>query len=148
MSRRSAPSPTRRRACAMAACGSRKRPPSEKESGVTLSTPMTSGRALARSAANTSAPDAGPSAEVMRVSRRVAILWPLRGQWRRVKRRKPSAWRAFAPSVAHDGRQLLGDLDPARHRIHRRKELHQFALGVRFLHLLDEPLRIAKFELR
>ena len=31
-------------ACASAACGSRKRPPSENESGVTLTTPMTSGR--------------------------------------------------------------------------------------------------------
>src|ERR1700757_287364 len=45
----SAPSSTSRRACATAAVGSRKRPPSENESGVILRTPITSGRPLARS---------------------------------------------------------------------------------------------------
>src|SRR5258708_6263827 len=40
----SAPSATMRRACAIAASGSRKRPPSENESGVTLRTPITIGR--------------------------------------------------------------------------------------------------------
>src|SRR5215210_4920684 len=40
MSTRSAPSEARRRACATAASGSTNRPPSEKESGVTLTTPM------------------------------------------------------------------------------------------------------------
>src|SRR5712691_10664176 len=40
----SAPSSTRRRAWSTAAPASRKRPPSEKESGVTFTTPMTSGR--------------------------------------------------------------------------------------------------------
>src|SRR5262245_13270731 len=44
MSRRSAPSAISDSACATAACGSRKRPPSEKEAGVTLTTPMRSGR--------------------------------------------------------------------------------------------------------
>ena len=39
----SAPSAASRRACATAACGSRKRPPSENESGVTFTTPMTRG---------------------------------------------------------------------------------------------------------
>ncbi len=40
MSRMSAPWSSSSRPWAMAACGMRKRPPSEKESGVTLSTPM------------------------------------------------------------------------------------------------------------
>src|SRR6185295_5668272 len=40
----SAPPATIRSACPIAIVGSRKRPPSEKESGVTLSTPMTAGR--------------------------------------------------------------------------------------------------------
>src|SRR5205085_3280873 len=44
MSRISAPSATIRRACSIARIGSRKRPPSEKESGVTLRTPITIGR--------------------------------------------------------------------------------------------------------
>src|SRR5258707_1042502 len=44
----SAPSSTRRRARSTAAPASRKRPPSEKESGVTLTTPATSGRSSAR----------------------------------------------------------------------------------------------------
>src|SRR5437588_4047909 len=44
MSRISAPSATIRRACSLARIGSRKRPPSENESGVTLRTPITSGR--------------------------------------------------------------------------------------------------------
>src|ERR687893_204391 len=41
----SAPSATRARPWATARSGSRKRPPSEKESGVTFSTPMTRGTA-------------------------------------------------------------------------------------------------------
>ncbi len=40
----SAPSAISRRACASAASAARKRPPSEKLSGVTLTTPMTRGR--------------------------------------------------------------------------------------------------------
>ena len=43
-SRRSAPAATSARPWATAASGSRKRPPSEKESGVTFTTPMTAGR--------------------------------------------------------------------------------------------------------
>ena len=53
-SRMSAPSATMRRACSIAASGSRKRPPSEKESGVTFRTPITSGRPSARSRSNRS----------------------------------------------------------------------------------------------
>ncbi len=52
MSRMSAPSAARRRACSIARCGSRKRPPSEKQSGVTLSTPITTGRPRLRSRAS------------------------------------------------------------------------------------------------
>src|SRR5580658_8043849 len=44
MSMIAAPSAAMRSACASAASGSRKRPPSENESGVTFSTPMTTGR--------------------------------------------------------------------------------------------------------
>src|SRR5579863_1407455 len=43
MSMMSAPSAAMRRACANALSGARKRPPSEKESGVIFNTPMTSG---------------------------------------------------------------------------------------------------------
>src|SRR3989344_7200627 len=45
ISRMSAPSAMSRRACASAASGARKRPPSEKLSGVALTMPMTFGRA-------------------------------------------------------------------------------------------------------
>ena len=45
-SRRSAPSATSARPCSTAAPASSHRPPSENESGVTLTTPMTAGRAL------------------------------------------------------------------------------------------------------
>src|SRR4051794_28206866 len=44
-SRRSAPCPASSIPCATAASGSRKRPPSENESGVTLTIPMTAARA-------------------------------------------------------------------------------------------------------
>ncbi|AOW88341.1 hypothetical protein BC342_19410 [Streptomyces olivaceus] len=50
-STRSAPSATRSRPCLMAAVVSKKRPPSEKESGVTLTTPMTAQRSHALSPA-------------------------------------------------------------------------------------------------
>jgi hypothetical protein len=41
----SAPSAASFCACASAACGAKKRPPSEKESGVTFTMPMMTGRA-------------------------------------------------------------------------------------------------------
>ena len=47
-STRSAPSSISRCACAMAAAGSRNLPPSEKESGVMLTTPMINGRSSDR----------------------------------------------------------------------------------------------------
>src|SRR5215475_10581373 len=52
MSRMSAPSAASRCACASAAAGSMKRPPSENESGVTLRTPITIGRPRASSRCN------------------------------------------------------------------------------------------------
>jgi len=58
----SAPSAARPCAWAMAAAGSRKRPPSENESGVTFSTPMTNGRPLAKRPRNRPAPGRGGAA--------------------------------------------------------------------------------------
>src|SRR5262245_59509615 len=52
MSRMSAPAAAMRRACSMARCGSRKWPPSEKLSGVTLRTPITTGRPRPKSRAS------------------------------------------------------------------------------------------------
>ncbi len=95
-------------AWAMAAAGSRKRPPSENESGVTLRTPMTSGRFFARRSRNTLAaarqigrlqacencnlrPFPGPS--LSRPWRRLAayrMVVALRGREKRVKPRTGS----------------------------------------------------------
>src|SRR6267142_4564461 len=55
----SAPSSASRRACAIAASRSRKRPPSEKESGVTFTTPITKGL----SSGNENLPQRSPAAD-------------------------------------------------------------------------------------
>src|ERR1700733_13518555 len=166
----SAPSAARRCAWAMAAAGSRKRPPSENESGVTLSTPMTSGRRFAKRLRNRSVRGAAPGAEKLRKSRLVAVSlamvlvvpWPQTrskqasraslcavGCGESSRRRAPpagSALRWTARSVADQRRQLLGAFDPALHRALLRQEPHQLAL-VGFPHSLDQVLGIAVFEL-
>src|SRR5262249_57791226 len=54
---------TCRRVCASAAAGSRNSPPSENESGVTLSTHITNGRPLARSRVSTLPARAAPETD-------------------------------------------------------------------------------------
>src|SRR5712671_3673731 len=108
----SAPSATIRLACLMAAAGSKKRPPSEKESGVTLSTPITIGR---------------PS-----VSKRASQSGGLACSWAEPATERTSVM-AVALRRAHEGcqapsrfvalpvcdflRKSLGMLDPAGHQL-------------------------------
>src|SRR5271154_6529174 len=123
----SAPSAARRRACSIAAFDSRNWPPSENESEVTFSTPMTSGRALAKSCASTPSPGAALGAEIARWLVLVAaVLAILQVPWA-----LPAAagaanfWGTWAQicrgSIADDRRQFLGLVDPAHDRLHRRQ---------------------------
>src|SRR5690348_10654688 len=163
----SAPSSTSRCACASAAAGSRNRPPSENESGVTLRMPITSGRPLARRAASRLPAGAAPARErAPRVTFAVTVLAamafvPLRQSGGRVPL---IAWLCAAipvessggeprsglksvggrrHSIADQRRQFFGVLNPASDRIHRRQNADQFALGVHLRHDLPELLRIA-----
>src|SRR5258705_7908724 len=103
----SAPPATTRSACTIAIVGSRKRPPSEKESGVTLSTPITSGR---------------PSA-----SSRVSGWRGATGAGAGVSTVRP---RLMRPLIAYFQRQFLGQLDPAADRFDGRRRLDAAALAV------------------
>src|SRR5258705_10121202 len=107
MSKISAPSATIRLAWSSAAAGSRNRPPSEKESGVTLSTPITSGR---------------PSA-----SSRVSGWRGATGAGAGVSTVRP---RLMRPLIAYFQRQFLGQLDPAADRFDGRRRLDAAALAV------------------
>src|SRR6202795_496228 len=169
----SAPSAARRCAWAIAAAGSRKRPPSENESGVTLRTPMTSGRFFSRRSRNTLAAGAESATEGLREARLTAVSLAiasgvlgavaayrmavaLRGRGKRVKPRTGNAkgqetamgrerqWEGR--SITDDGRQLLGALDPALHRLLLRQQPHQVAL-IGFAHFVDQVLGVAEFEL-
>src|SRR5437879_3436130 len=100
MSIRSAPSSASRRACATAAPASKYRPPSEKESGVTLTTPITSGLS---------------SGMEYFPHRRIIALWFCSGAGRR-------RGRAFGRAIA--GGRLGGALRAGRLRRPRRLAGH------------------------
>src|SRR5438445_5898623 len=119
-STRSAPSSTSRCACAIAAPGSRLRPPSENESGVTLTTPATSGRSsISRNlpqrrlravvSADMKRPEAGPGAPFPGNELRdgCGLGRAGRPRLRRLLRRLRGLGRARRPAV-HDVLDLLG----------------------------------------
>src|SRR3954469_19888993 len=132
----SAPSATIRQACAIEWCGSMNFPPSEKESGVTLRMPMTSGRpspsrrASGREGATFCAVDAVPCA-VMAVA--------LRRQGRKCQATLHSA-------IGDLEGKLIGVLDPTDHEFFGRQEAYQLALLVGLRHGLGEIGRIAVFQ--
>src|SRR5215475_3560123 len=170
MSRMSAPSATSRCACAIAAAGLIKRPPSENESGVTLRTPITIGRPRPSSRCNGcgcgSARRSEAAGELMRLAWRKPPHASRRAMcfvagW--TQRQRPnSEWRIdrcglcfpYSPLairhsllVADLGRQFFGLLDPALYCFLGRQELHQLALLVGLGHGFGEPLGIAVLEL-
>src|SRR5580698_3077333 len=120
----SAPSAAMRRACAMARSGSRKRPPSENESGVMLRIPITRGRPRASSPASQDG-CAARLASLLEQPASIMVVALRRGP-RRVKRCR----RLRALPVGDLGSQLLGLLDPARDELLGRKKAHQLALLV------------------
>src|SRR5262245_24193932 len=136
MSRMSAPSATMRLACSIATFGSRNCPPSENESGVTFSTPITSGPGFANSRPSGSGgaratPPAGEDG-------RRAIVMPLalRAAYDGVNRL----------SVGDLERQFLGVLDPAHDRAVGGQHAHEFAPAVGLGHRFGELFRIAVFQ--
>src|SRR5215471_5951312 len=119
MSMMSAPSAAMRLPCAIASVGSRKRPPSENESGVTLRIPMTNGRPSANRRASH---DCGASPR----ARSIWLEWPAivmtvacAAPPHRVKRR-PLPRRLGAAtdlSIGDLGGQRPGLLDPAHDQL-------------------------------
>src|SRR6266581_5801350 len=119
ISTRSAPSSTSRCACAIAAPASRVRPPSENESGVTLTTPATSGRSSiswnlpqrrlrAVTAAGMKRPEAGFGPRSWNeLGGRCRLDRAGRPRLRRLLRRLRGLGRARRPAV-HDVLDLLG----------------------------------------
>src|ERR1043166_5967993 len=133
----SAPSPIIRSACAMAAAGSAKRPPSANESGVRLRMPITIGR---RSASSRSSGCGGAVADAVRGT--MLTAGALRRPWGRVKQSRRAARRYIQgpspPSIGYLQRQLPGLIDPAPHPPFRRQEPHQLGLLIGFAHRRGE----------
>src|SRR5262245_17143578 len=122
----SAPSAIMRRACASALSGAMKAPPSEKESGVMLSTPITAGQGRASSAGRSRRP-AGEVAladlDVVAIMRSLCAVRS--GVSRSGRGQKPAQ---AAVLICDLGRQLLRLLDQPLHRFLRRHRAHELAL--------------------
>src|SRR5581483_10201849 len=99
----------------MALSGSKNRPPSENESGVTLSTPITMGRPRdnRRSSKSAWVPAWARSSEGAAVERRGSVMASLCAAQRDGVKR--SARRRSGLAIGDLQRQLLGVLDPACH---------------------------------
>src|SRR5580704_4706529 len=158
MSRISAPSAARRLACPIATGGSRYRPPSEKESGVTLSTPMTAGCFFANSRASIPSPASGEAENAWCVSLLAvpSAIWTVLGgaNWsslcavakgessRRRRRAAQEVNGICGQSIANNGLQFLGVLDPTRDRPFFRQQAHQLA-SVGVAHFSEKIFRVA-----
>src|SRR5262245_38457707 len=127
----SAPAATIRRACSIAASGSRKRPPSENESGVTLSTPITSGRPCASSRPAGSGATAVARSELTEDGWASVMTVALRRSRERCQAGRPPETRrrrsAQSSPISDFQLQLLGVLDPPRHQVHGGQEADQLA---------------------
>src|SRR5262249_23331706 len=130
----SAPSAIIRRAWSMAAAGSRKRPPSEKESGVTLSTPITIGRPSASRRASGSGDFFSSRAEPA-TGRTSVMAVALRRS--REGCQAPTA-RGLGLSIRDFLGQLPGVLDPAHHELLRGEKANQLSLLVGLGHGFGE----------
>src|SRR4051794_25334816 len=111
----SAPSATIRRACAIACSGSMNFPPSEKESGVTLRMPMTSGR---RSPSRRASGREGTTFCAVDAVVWVVMAVALRRQGRECQATLRSA-------VGDLEGQLVSVLDPAHHELFGWQEEYQ-----------------------
>src|SRR6185437_12827819 len=165
ISRMSAPSPARLSACAIAAFGSRNRPPSENESGVTLTTPITSGLALPSRRVSTSSPCGAEGATMERLVRSVAVLSAmacapvvvqnsalvvvLRSIWALAAPSQAVApqcgRRRLSPSIANDRLQFFGVFDPTLDCPGLRQQADLSAV-VCFAHPFDQVFGIADFQ--
>src|SRR5262245_7741747 len=123
----SAPSAIIRVAWSMAAVGSRKRPPSEKESGVTLSTPITIGRPSASRRASRSGDFFSSRAEPATGRTSVMAVALRRSQ---EGCQAPTPARGLALSIRDFLGQLPGVLDPAHHQLLGGKKANQLSLLV------------------
>src|SRR6516225_6280647 len=140
ISNTSAPSAIIRRAWSIAFLGSRKRPPSEKESGVTLSTPITIGRPSASRRASRSGDFFSSRAEP--ATGRTSVM---------ARRFAPVAGGVSSAQTARRSRlsigdflgQLTGVLDPARHELLRGKKANQLSLLVGLGHGFGEARGVA-----
>src|ERR1700760_631889 len=107
----------------MACAGSRKRPPSENESGVTLRIPMTSGRPGAKRRGKIGGAFAScVEREKVWPAKVICEACPGRGA-------KSSAWH-WPRSIRDLQGQLLGVLDPTGDQLLGRQEAEQLALLV------------------
>src|SRR5450631_2725511 len=145
MSRMSAPCAAIAAAWATALAGSMKRPPSEKESGVTLRMPMTSGRpsaSNAESASRTGFCAGSAAASKVRASpMAVALRWKARGCQEASLRGRAGLF------IADLELQLLGVFDPVADHFLGRQQADHFALLVGLGHRVGEIGRVAILEL-
>src|SRR5450631_2579818 len=132
-------------AWAMALAGSMKRPPSEKESGVTLRMPMTSGRPSANSAE--SASRAGFCAGSAAVSKLRASPMAVALRWKAPGCQEASDRGRARLFVADFQLQLLGILDPGADHFLGRQQANHFALFIGLGHRIGEIGRVAILEL-
>src|SRR5450631_843063 len=132
-------------AWATALAGSMKRPPSEKESGVTLRIPMTSGRPSASNAASASRAGffAGSAAvSTVRASpMAVALRWKARGCQEASRRGRTGLF------IADLQLQLLGVFESVSDHLLGWQQADHFALLVGLGHRVGEIGRIAIFEI-
>src|SRR6476660_611879 len=138
----SAPCATIRLAWSRAAAGSRKRPPSEKESGVTLSTPITTGRPSASRPPSQSGGLACSRAEP--ATERTSVMAVA---LRRAHERCQAPRRLLALPIGDFLGESLGMLDPAGHELLGGKKANELSPFVGLGHGLGEPLGGALLQL-
>src|SRR5262245_8129126 len=134
----SAPCATICLACPRAAAGSRKRPPSEKESGVTLSTPITIGRPSASKRPSQSGGLACSRAQP--ATERTSVMAVA---LRRAHARCQAPSRFVALPIGDFLRKSLRMLDPAGHELLRGKKANPLSPFVGLGHGFGQPLRVA-----
>src|SRR6185312_13580612 len=126
-------------AWATALSGSRNSPPSEKESGVTLRMPMTSGRPSERRAESVAAGDFSAAGAGRPRLRALLIPVALRGRAGAVKQPR-------AASVGDLERQQSGVLDPAFDDLFRWQLSHDLAFFIGVGHRARKVLRVSIFK--
>src|SRR5689334_16215148 len=137
----SAPSATRRCACAKALSGARNFPPSENESGVTFSTPITAAVGRDSSPRSTGWSDGAVVAACLEGALTMGSLCAV------------PAWESrsattVSPGLVADLRlQLAGLGNQLLDRLFGRQNADQLPFDVHLFHVLGEPCRIAQRQL-